>query len=262
MTELRTISASRINVFRKCSRQYYYKYVLPREDRPEDSKNTAALMGTALHKAIEAHYKDFANPLSTFQEVMRNTLTEWESTGLTIKGAEYFTKGMKDGQSILKTFDWNRWKPKELEYEFTLPFPNAENPIVMITGLIDLIDIHGTIADHKSSKTAPNQDELDNNPQFLIYAWAYKQIWGALPNKVIWNHLRTGKLYTANIAHNFEFKLAQLTLDIEAMLQANAFQRKEMDSFCRNVCSFYTQCYGETAPKTVSVDELASAIDD
>lgn len=253
---LPTVSASKIKVYRTCARQYSYKYKMARAERPEDYKNVAALLGTALHKAIELYYRDKTSPTATFQNVMTDTLDEWETAGFKIIALDYFPRAMKVGKDILKNFQWDQFNPIELEYAFTLPFPSPENPIVNMTGLIDLVDMSGLVADHKSATVAPNQDELDNDPQFIIYYWAMQQIEGVAPWKVVWNHLRTGKIIEANISHNFPDKLAQLTADIEGMLHNPIYPRRAMDDVCRKKCSFYDLCYGLKAPLIVSDEAL------
>jgi len=249
---LMTVSASKIGVFRECGRMYKYKYVIPHSDRPEDKKNIASLMGTALHAAIEKKYKEDKSPTGTFQHVMDTTLDEWEKQGLTINGMEYLSRNKKLGKDILLAFPWEQFNPTELELAFTLPFPDANNPIVNMTGFIDLLDMDGSVVDHKSTATAPNQDELDNNPQFFIYYWAYQQIYGVKPWKVIWNHLRTNKLYEAQIAQDYNFKLAQMIEDINDLINSGPhYARKKMDSFCRGTCSFRKLCYGEKAIEAI-----------
>src|SRR5215216_5842575 len=242
---LMTVSASKIKVFRECGRLYKYKYIIPRADRPEDAKNVASLMGTALHRAIELKYRDDKSPTGTFQNVMDTTLDEWETAGFKINGMDYLSRSKKVGKDILTAFRWPQFNPIDLEYAFTLPFPSAENPLVNMTGYIDLIDMSGLVADHKSTVTAPNQDELDNDPQFFIYYWAYLQIHGVPPWKVVWNHLRTDKLYEAHIQQDYDFKLAQMVEDIKELVESGPhYARKKMDSFCRTTCSFREQCYG------------------
>lgn len=247
---LRTISASRLKVFKTCHRQYEYKYVLPHNDRPADDKNVAALLGTALHKAIELKYGEGKSPTGVFQTVMMETLDEWEKQKYKINALDYYPRAMKVGKDILNKFNWDQFNPIALEWSFTLPFPNPENAIVNITGVIDLMDMNGTIVDHKSASIAPNQDELDNDPQFILYRWAYEQAYGYKPYKVIWNHLRTGRLIEANIEHNYDLKIQRLTEDIDALIHATRFPRRQMDDVCRRKCSFFTLCYGDSAPNT------------
>ncbi len=240
-----TISASRLRVYRTCQRQYYYKYALPHNSRPDDDKNVAALLGTAWHKAIESKYIDKTiNPVTVFQDVMETTLTLWENSGYKINMRDYYSTALKVGTEGLRKTDWDLFNPIALEQEFILPFPSAEYPIVNMKGYIDLIDMDGSVVDHKSKASAPAQDELDNDEQFLLYAWAYDQIYGYKPNRVIWNHLRTGRLYEANVLHDYDDKLAQLSDDVNAMMGNKYYARRQMDKVCKTECSFYQLCYG------------------
>lgn len=255
---LPTVSASKIKVYKTCARQYKNKYALAYAERPVDDKNVAALLGTALHEAIEMYYKEGIRPTYTFQTVMNETIVEWEEQKLKINMAGYFTQAMKVGRAILEDFNWSKFNPVELELAFTLPFPNATNPIANVTGYIDLVDNQGAIynvVDHKSTSYAPSQDELNHDPQFLLYAWAAEQLYEKKPDKIIWNHLRTHKLYYADVTTDYDDKIMQLTEDIHAMLHAKHYARRQMDSVCKTKCSFYELCYGKKAADTTTVVE-------
>lgn len=251
---LPTVSASKVKTYKTCARQYQHKYVTAYNDRPAEDKNVAALLGTALHKAIEMKYSEGKSPTGIFQQVMSETIEQWENDGLNIKALDYYARAMKVGKDILKNYPWDMFNPIELEFSFTLPFPH-DNPIVNITGIIDHIDIDGSIMDHKSATYAPNQDELDNDPQFIIYYWAYEQIYKQYPYRTIWNHLRTNRQIVANIAHNYDLKLEQLTLDIEGMLANTRYPRRLMDNVCRTRCSFFTLCYGDKVNAPIEVED-------
>lgn len=243
--ELQTISASRIKTYKTCAKQYYYKYIVEKENRPEQDKNIGALLGTSLHKAIELYYKDKSPAIKTFQTTMTETYDQWNDNNHTIRGEEWFSKSMKLGKTILNEFDWDFWQPKELELNFTLPFPTKYKSIVHINGIIDIIDTREWIVDHKSQRKTPTQDEMDNDPQFILYAWAYKELYGNLPAKIYWNELRTGRKIEVHSLRDFNMKLTQLTTDIEAMLENKKYARRQMDRVCKTECSFYSLCFGE-----------------
>lgn len=82
-------------------------------------------------------------------------------------------------------------KPLELEKEFKLPFMGTE-----IVGRIDKVEYDDgyIITDFKSGKTEPTPWFLRHNLQLTAYAWACRDIYGELPKKVVWHHLRNGKL--------------------------------------------------------------------
>jgi len=245
---LLTVSASKLKSFRTCHRQYYYKYVLPKSKRPVDQPGISGIFGTALHKTIEAYYRDnVANPTFYFQEYFFNSITEQEKTGV-VKGVEWANKMLAVGKKILREFDWTRFDPMELEYEFLLPYPDKANPVFYVTGYIDMITRDGLIVDHKSQSRVPHQDFLDNDGQFILYAWAYLQIYGKLPKAVIWNQLRTNKLVTVDVLTGFDQKLAYLVDDIMALVHKKdtniaAYPRRQIDTTCQRECPFYGLCY-------------------
>lgn len=255
--KLQTLSASRIKTFKTCAKQYYYKYIMPHNSRPLEDKNIGALLGTALHKAIEQRYRNNASPIQVFQQVMSDTMDQWEQENVTIKGIEWLSKSTKTGRLILKEFPWDLFIPIELEYEFILPFPNQRHPIVLMNGYIDMITADGWVVDHKSQQKAPTQDQLDNDSQFIIYAWAYREIYGILPERVIWNHVRTNTQVDANVLNDFDIKLDKLIEDINAVLEPKVYYgRRLMDKVCMDDCSFYTQCYGIKNKNRITVEDL------
>lgn len=79
-----------------------------------------------------------------------------------------------------------------VEEEFTIPFAGIE-----IVGKIDKVEglSNGeySVVDYKSGGREPDKWFLDHNLQFTAYAWAGKVLYGELPNKLVWHHLRTGK---------------------------------------------------------------------
>lgn len=252
---LPVLSASKIKTYKTCHAQYYYKYVVPRNDRPKDDKNIGALLGLSLHKAIERKYRAGDNPIQIFQNTMLTTLDEWEEKGLKVNGTEWFSKSLNEGKKILKTFDWDRFVPIELELEFTLPYPNKYNPFALINGYIDMITVDAQVIDHKSQREKQSTDQLNHDPQFILYAWAYQQLYGELPRATIWNHLRNGKLYVADVLTDFDTKIDRLTYDIKAMLEETQFPRRQMDSVCLTRCSFYELCYGTRAKNVIEEED-------
>lgn len=250
-----TISASKLKTYKVCGRKYQLRYLL--DTRPEEYKNVAALLGTALHKALETIYTTHATESHTqktkqgtsiFQQVMFETLAAWEEAKYTIVAADYFTRALKVGKDILTTYPWDLWNDYiGVEQSFTLPFylsSHAQIPYVYITGVMDLVTPTHVI-DHKSTVSAPTMDELAHDPQLLLYYWAYTQLYHKEPT-IIWNHLRTNTQYTAHIIDNYDEKMRQLQYDIEAMVHTQWFPRILLSDTCKTRCSFFTTCYSRT----------------
>lgn len=257
LPQLPTVSASKIKTYRTCHKQFYYKYVLPKGDRPAEDKNIGALMGLSLHKAIEKKYRAGDNPTQVFQQTMLETLDDWEEEGFKINGIEWFSKSLKDGKDILREFDWNRFHPIELEMEFLLPFPNAKAPIALVNGYIDMVskdDMGYDVIDHKSQRKIPTQDQLNHDSQFILYAWAARELYGNLPRATIWNDLRNNRLIVVDVITDFDFKLGQLVYDIDALIHEDKYPRRQMDNVCLKECSFYQNCYGLTVKQVAQAE--------
>jgi hypothetical protein len=97
-----------------------------------------------------------------------------------------------DIQNSFDIFDFSKFKPKQSELSFNMQFYD----ICKVRGFIDLITDDEVIVDFKSAKRKPK--DLQNDPQFMLYAWVFFQMYGKWPARVIWYHLRTHE--------QFEFK--------------------------------------------------------
>lgn len=246
------ISASKIKTFRQCSRKFYYTYInKPDPINHSEEKNTGALLGTILHRIIEAKYQNpEIDPLALYQEKMLSTLEEWQTLNYTIIGEQYFSKSMKDGREMLMNFNWNKFKPIALEHHFDVPFYNGANIIARVVGYIDLIDENKFVVDHKSQKKTPSVDELANDAQMLLYRYAYNSLYGEYPDKVYWHNLRTGELIDTQVEYAYDTKMLQLSCDIVSMLNSmkndNAYARINLSDICRKECGFYKLCWSNS----------------
>jgi len=238
---LPVLSASRIKLFKRCGKQYAYRYVL----NQADDKSIPALIGSAYHKAIESYYSDGKNVAATYQRFVNDSLNEWNDKGYSIKGEEWYKEMKNAGSDMVTLFKPDMFQPTALEYDFTLPFPNAENPICMIHGFIDLIDSREWVVDHKTGKKKPTVLDLTSDPQFLLYAWAYHAVHQKLPKHIYWHHARTGELLDIPIQDQFQERLEMLQEDITAMIATQTYSRRPYDTqICVRECSFFHECYG------------------
>ncbi len=230
-------SASRINTYKTCPRLYRHNYI----ERTEEPKHVLTIMGSALHKAIETFYLQGTNPKAVFSKEFYAGVTYAEAN-LGLKGKDSPVTVATLGISILDAMDWS-FKPLELEMSFRLPFPSAENPICTLRGIIDMILDDGIIIDHKSSKVKPSKKKLADNYQFTLYAWAFRELYGKLPSKVYWHHLRTHELIEADVLSDFEEKIKVIAADIVTIINDTEYEKVERTGFCTYVCNYCTACW-------------------
>lgn len=165
------------------------------------SKPTEYLaLGNALHLALEEGHKQ---PAWTLEFATKLFIKEFRRI---VEDDEVFVTWPKmkkheaDGTEMLVLYDFAIQSgkipatPFAVEKEFKLPFEDE----IVVVGKIDKIertDSGGYIViDYKSGGKEPDAWFLDHDLQFSTYAWACQQLYGELPEKLIWHHLRTGKL--------------------------------------------------------------------
>lgn len=245
-------SASRFNLYKTCPRLYRYQYI----DHLEGNRHVYTLMGSALHLAIEHYYKTKENPLPLFTNNFHELMAAASASENGVVAGNLLAKAVTLGQSILRGMDWGTLEPKEIEFGFRLPFP-AENPLVIMRGFIDMITEDEWIVDHKSGGKKPSSVELANNPQLLIYVWAYEQLYGHKPKRVIWHHLRTLELCEAKVMDDYDAKLEKLTKTLVSILTDTAFEKIPEGYFCKQVCAHNHLCW----PRQTDEESLTFAGD-
>jgi len=181
---MRTLSASQLKLYRQCRQQYYDKYINRDESMP-DLQDTSGLLGTGIHRAIELYYKSGKSPLGTFVHTVRNTLNDWQDNGVSVNYYYSYADIIEQGTEILKGFNFDQFKPLHNEMSFNLPFYD----ICKVRGFMDLITEDDIIVDFKSARRRPK--DLQKDPQFMLYAWSFFQMFGRWPKSVVWYHLRT-----------------------------------------------------------------------
>lgn len=222
------ISASKLKTYSSCGQKYFYQYVEKR-----DRQDTIPLiMGSAIHKAIEAGYGG--------EDPMKIYTHEWHKK-IANAGLEHNSKAFSKGMRMVLDYDFSI-VPDFIELYFELPFPNAENPICTVNGYIDQGFGWG-LRDLKSSARKPDQLLLDYDLQFILYGWAYEQITGEIPQAVIWHHLETQDDLTADVLG--PIKLQHAVDSLSRLVEAD---RKQ--NFHRHIgfecgwCTFKDICLG------------------
>jgi hypothetical protein len=246
------MSASQIKVATTCLRKYYYQYVLY-EKTP---KNMYGATGTAAHEAIEVMIKTqkVIDTEDHIKKKVAQTLQEWEKKKLTINFRSKEEAAVKavvemlssEGIEKIQTFLQNQ-RIIDTERFFELPFP-SENPICRMTGFIDLTT-EDWVVDWKTSATNPTKGELSHDPQMIVYYWAFTQLYGKEPKRIIRYKLPDHTPQDYDLT-DIKTKFTSLFWDINFVLQSRELLkqiiplRKTLDSTCRQ-CPFFERCYNE-----------------
>lgn len=177
------LSASSIKDFIRCSQKVKYRFSKEVTEIP----STEMTIGKIVHSIIE---KAWNNPSIARQMIedgiIDNNLSE-EAYQRIDKYVEIFFSKF---QYLLKDQD-------PVELNFKIPIFDG----IFLVGKIDRIVNSGTIVDWKTGTI--RSKKLSNDPQCMIYSFAYNKLYGAPPDNVYLASLSTGELipYVENQAY-------------------------------------------------------------
>lgn len=227
--ELPRLSASKLKVYQSCPKKYWYDYI---KKYPKGPRHQSALLGSCFHTAVQRHHEGTWEIHSVFN-------TEYDK----LIAEEGMTKDLmlwSDGLDMCTIYKSNVTRTPEIsEREFFLDYPK-DTPRYTLHGYIDQLYDWGVV-DLKTNKKRPTQKELDEDLQFIVYAWAFEQIKGYPPEKVIWYQARTGKDIVADVVGKMDRVLA--TIDkIDESYFLDTYPRNE--GFLCRFCPFNGPCLG------------------
>lgn len=187
--QLTRLSASKLKLYERCPTAYVHKYIAKKDDRV----GIHGLLGSAVHKAIETKY---SNPESDMLYTFQTAFGQWLNPDV-----EYFFMAQSlHNQAIewLQGLDTNLYTPKRvdgkpvLEKYFRLPYPNKSTPICTLEGYMDLVT-DNAVVDWKTGKEVYSRKKVETDIQFVIYNWAYEQLYNAQPEMIVYHRLRDQK---------------------------------------------------------------------
>ena len=182
------LSITQIKMFLRCPLQYFFRYKQGIKIPP----NSAMTMGRCVHQTIEDLYKKRIDKKEMTEEELKERFSShWseESKETQFKRDETSGELKDEGIKLVSKYLEDiapTVKPKELEKKFELKFDNVPYTLV---GIIDLIEIGGTIVDHKCSKRSPNQAEIDRDIQLSAYQIGYKSLYGKDPSGLRYDYV-------------------------------------------------------------------------
>lgn len=158
-------------------------------------------LGNALHLALELTHK--FKPEFDLQFALNIYLKEYDRIIVEDDVFVAYPKMKKlraEGAEMLELYVHGLEKDEsentilESEKEFKLPFEET----IIVVGKIDKVQRSKRtggliVTDYKSGAKEPDEWFLNHDLQFTTYAWAALELYGELPEKMIWHHLRNGK---------------------------------------------------------------------
>jgi hypothetical protein len=187
------VHQSTIKCWRRCKRQYYYKYVLRLVKR---RTGAPLIRGTIVHSMIEAQAEG-RDPWQTLAQA------EKDMGKLFAEEREYYGDIIGDIRLLMEGyFDWYKKDPltpiplhpgkkaKKTEHEFEVDL----TPSIRLKGKIDMLAEdrrgHQWLMDHKTHKQLPSGDLKYSDIQSALYIFAVRIVSKVRPIGVAWNYIR------------------------------------------------------------------------
>jgi RecB family exonuclease len=171
------LSVTQMKMFLQCPLKYFFRYKEGIVVRP----NSSLTMGRCFHKAVEALYRrKMKGEAIDIKDAFSSAWAE-ESTLTDFKKDENPGELKDEGIRLVEKYAEEiapNIRPKEVEKEFELVFDNVA---YTLKGVIDLIEEDGTIVDHKCTKRAHAQAEIDRDIQLSAYQIGYRSLYGRDP---------------------------------------------------------------------------------
>ncbi len=174
-----TVSASSIKDYLVCEAKIKYKFELPRDAILATTKEMA--MGKLIHFVLEKEWRDKDKGLLLVYDLL-------ETYGL-------LDTDYNEIAHYLNVFHTNFVQlcseKDKIEYKFKIAFRED----TYVVGKMDrIIGDNSSIIDWKTSRYPPYT--INDDIQFLIYYWAYKELFGRYPANVYYGALIDGSLKT------------------------------------------------------------------
>jgi CRISPR/Cas system-associated exonuclease Cas4 (RecB family) len=239
------LSYSQINMFLRCPRQYYYRYLEDLVMPPSGS----LVLGSSGHKSLEHNY---SQKIESRKDLKTKEVLDYFDATFDEKAKEEVDWGDKKkgdfkdaGVRTLKKYQDSyapAIQPAAVEQEFNIEFENTDYTLY---GFIDLITVGSEIVDHKISARKPSF--LDDK-QLSIYRLAYKMLNGFPPEKVRFDYLVTKNSpeivpIEMDITDEDEQETLELIGDISEAIKAGIFYRRTDGWMCNpKYCGYYYKC--------------------
>lgn len=218
------LSASSIKDYMVCPTRLYF-----RKNHSENSVSTDEQgVGLAVHKTTEEKWKERDK---TYEQLI---ITQYNLND--DKLVSHYNRCMSN---FYRSFSPLLSKEDFIEYHFNLKF----NKDITIVGKIDRLNSKtGSVIDWKTSNVLPL--DLSNDPQFIIYHWAVKEIFGLNPSVLLVNLARNKTLsykphkgFTDVLFNEVVPSIAK-TVDKGIYPRHGLFKKSACDS-----CSFKETCW-------------------
>ncbi len=242
--EILNLSYYQVNDYLSCPLKYKYVHIL----KVPIMQHHTVVYGAALHKAVQFyHLQKLHGNKVTVNDLIKVYQENWSGEGFISR--EHEDERFKKGEAALKKFfereEASKIAPAFVEKEFG--FIKGNNRIRGRWDRVDVVDGKVVIIDYKSSEVKDQKDadkKTKGSLQLNIYALAYNEMEGKLPDRVELRFLESGLTGTAKPGpKDFEKTLDKIAESAHGIRNAEYKAKPEY-----NTCRFCA--YSEVCPST------------
>lgn len=219
------VSASAIKDYLSCQTKAYYRIYQPKVSVPTKEM----IMGRIAHKVIEKMWNDEEGALIFCKELCAREKMDSLSTNLAIGFVRTF----------FDSFTGYINSDDKIEQKFKIPLQTD----VFLVGVFDRIS-NENIFDWKTNSVTPKR--LDNDPQFIIYNYAYESIYGKKPASSYLASVRDGSLvrYRESSIYTDEM-INKIIPDYISTIRKNIFTKDGLFKGSCFRCPYKSDCIKE-----------------
>ena len=258
------LSPSKINTFRKCQREFYYKYIA----KLPEQKTIHLFRGTLVHAILEDLFKvkfktfkawETGNPFEWMEEQfvtgwkdkiekhewLKDIHTDEEIAAMKVETHDILLNFVKAvDKKLNEMVEWKIYKSKYQAWNSVAP-KYAEKWVKSqkynVLGIVDAVcnDFDGgtTLLDYKTSKRYGPYLPEDYYVQLIIYAFLYTLEMGDMPNFVGVSYLRFDDTFYVKVNQQVLDEAKEIIMGVHDLLKEK-HEEEDFEQTPQNLCKW------------------------
>ncbi len=228
------LSYSKISTFLDCGFKFKLRYIHKLPQKPRSHLR----LGSVLHSVLGKFYIDAEAGLPSLDYLLSLYEEAWPSP------TENYQSQYDLGREILEEYyrsNMDSWRfPLWVESAFNVPLRG--HTIVGVFDRVDSLEDGRTeIIDYKAQKILPTQEEIDEDLQLKVYALAFREITGNIPDLLSVYHLRSNRKWATSPSREEVDATESRMLEVAKEITYGRNFRPKANQKCR-WCDYKTYC--------------------
>ncbi|MBD3183124.1 hypothetical protein GF312_12590 [Candidatus Poribacteria bacterium] len=248
------LSYNQIATMLSCPYKYYLQY---RENRKWDYIPSAVSFGSAIHDSISHFHRALMNggveDISKFTEIFSvGFRREVNDRNVLFRDDAEPDELMEKGKALINEYvsSFEHLSPGEVEMEFRLPLVDIPSGLLLpkdLVGRIDMVSHDDVVYEFKTSSSRLPESSADGNLQLILYGWAFRMLYGRMPEKLVLVNLVKTKKPGIQVLESVpdirrEQKLMKLIFRINEAIDRDSFYPNPRGTYGCGCCPYSLSC--------------------